>query len=129
MKQSIYQKLIKITGKLTEILRVQEEILRLQKQFFDQLKGSFTSEPQDLINLPKHLQTTALALSRCEQASAIDISGITGKARANESHYLNILVGMGKAIKWREGQCIFFAPLKNREVSSAVLSERSARKA
>lgn len=115
MKQSIYVKLNRIIKIQYEILRLQEEILRHQKLFFDQLKGSFSSEPQDLLYLPKHLQTTALALRNLGKARAIEISKATGKARANESHYLNILVVMGKAIKWKEGQNMLFAPVKSME--------------
>jgi hypothetical protein len=99
-----------------EIRIHQEEILRHQKLFLENLKGCFSSEPQDLLHLPKYLQTTALALQNpAKPKSAIEIAKITGKARAVESHYLNILVGMRKAIKWREGQRILFSPLKSME--------------
>ncbi|MCJ7482278.1 MAG: hypothetical protein MUO31_04870 [Thermodesulfovibrionales bacterium] len=116
MKQSIYVKLANILKMQYEILRTQEQILRHQKLFFDQLKGSFTTKSHDLLNLPKPLQTTALALLESENPrSATEIAIITGKARAVESHYLNILVAMGNVMKWKDGKKMLFSPLKSIE--------------
>ena len=42
--------------------------------------------------LPKHLQVSILALLKLGPSSALDVSAVTGKARALESSYLNQLV-------------------------------------
>jgi hypothetical protein len=44
------------------------------------------------LELPKHLQVTILALLKLGVSSALDVSVVTGKARALESSYLNQLV-------------------------------------
>ena len=54
---------------------------------------------QDLLKLPKHLQTTAVALGKIGCASAFDVAQITKRARAVESSYLNDLVLLGLARK------------------------------
>jgi hypothetical protein len=45
-----------------------------------------------VLELPKHLQVTILALIKLGPSSALDVSVVTGKARALESSYLNQLV-------------------------------------
>jgi hypothetical protein len=45
-----------------------------------------------ILDLPKHLQVTFLALIKLGPSSALDVSVVTGKARALESSYLNQLV-------------------------------------
>ena len=49
---------------------------------------------EDLLSLPSHLQETALALCVLGRGTAEDVAGITKKARAAESHYLNQLTLM-----------------------------------
>jgi hypothetical protein len=62
-----------------------------------------------ILELPKHLQTTILTLLKLGHATAGDVSGFTGKARAVESAYLNQLVVMRVARKERRGREAFFA--------------------
>ncbi len=57
-----------------------------------------------VLELPKHLQTTFLALLRSGVADANSIAKITGKARAVESAYLNILKTM-KMVKKSKQKC------------------------
>jgi hypothetical protein len=47
-----------------------------------------------VLEFPKHLQTTILALMKLGLATALDVGSVTGKARAVESAYLNQLVVM-----------------------------------
>jgi DNA-binding transcriptional ArsR family regulator len=62
-----------------------------------------------ILELPKHLQTSVLALLRLGYATATEISESTGKARAVESAYLNQLVVMKIARKERKGRKAFFS--------------------
>jgi len=61
-----------------------------------------------VLELPKHLQTTLIALMRLGFATALEVSGVTGKARAVESGYLNQLYYMKIAAKERRGRKAFF---------------------
>jgi DNA-binding transcriptional ArsR family regulator len=61
-----------------------------------------------ILELPKHLQTSVLALLKLGHATATEISESTGKARAVESAYLNQLVVMKIARKERKGRKAFF---------------------
>jgi hypothetical protein len=45
----------------------------------------------EIIELPKHLQETLIALTRLGTASAQDVADITKKCRAVESSHLNTL--------------------------------------
>lgn len=45
-----------------------------------------------ILDLPKHLQVTFLALIKLGSSTAADVAAVTGKARAVESCYLNQLV-------------------------------------
>lgn len=45
-----------------------------------------------ILELPKHLQVTILALLKLGSSTATAVSAVTGKARALESSYLNQLV-------------------------------------
>jgi len=61
-----------------------------------------------LLEFPKHLQTTIVTLLKLGRATAADIAGLTGKARAVESAYLNQLVVMRIIRKSRKGRKAFF---------------------
>jgi hypothetical protein len=45
----------------------------------------------EILELPKHLQETLIALTQLGTASAQDVANITKKCRAIESSYLNTL--------------------------------------
>ena len=55
----------------------------------------------NILELPKQLQTTILALIKSGPSTAQSICSVTGKARAVESSYLNQLVTMKLAQKQR----------------------------
>jgi hypothetical protein len=57
-----------------------------------------------VLELPKHLQTTAIALLKLGCATASEVAEITLKARAVESSYLNQLAVMRVARKERRGR-------------------------
>lgn len=61
-----------------------------------------------VLELPKHLQTTLIALMRLGFATALEVSGVTGKARAVESGYLNQLCYMKIAAKKQQGRKVLF---------------------
>ncbi len=62
-----------------------------------------------LLKLSKKLQQTALALYKCERATADDIAKVTGRLRAVESASANQLVSMGYVKKKREGRTVYFS--------------------
>jgi hypothetical protein len=62
-----------------------------------------------ILEFPKHLQTTIVTLLKLGLASASEVSGSTGKARAVESAYLNQLVVMRVARKERKGREAVFS--------------------
>jgi hypothetical protein len=61
-----------------------------------------------VLEFPKHLQTTVIALLKLGRATAEDVAKVTGKARAVESAYLNQLVVMKVVQKARQGRKAFF---------------------
>ncbi len=61
-----------------------------------------------ILEFPKHLQVTILALLKLGRATADDVSKVTGKARAVESAYLNQFVIMKIASKERVGRKAVF---------------------
>jgi hypothetical protein len=56
----------------------------------------------NILELPKYLQTTVLALIKAGPCTAQSICNVTEKARAVESSYLNQLVTMKLAQKQRK---------------------------
>ena len=61
-----------------------------------------------VLEFPKHLQTTILALLKLGCATAEDVASVTGKARAVESAYLNQLVVMKIVSKSRIKRKAYF---------------------
>ena len=61
-----------------------------------------------LLSMPDHLRKTAMAICRCERATAEEIADQTRRARAVESAYLNQLVIMGYLKKERKGRKAYF---------------------
>jgi len=69
----------------------------------------FNKDMLELFNLPNHLRKTFLALSKLGgKGTADDVSKVTERARAVESGYLNQLVALDQAIKYRVGRKVFF---------------------
>ena len=61
-----------------------------------------------LLSMPDHLRKTAMAICRCDRATAEEIADQTSRARAVESAYLNQLVIMGYLKKERKGRKAYF---------------------
>lgn len=57
-----------------------------------------------VLELPKHLQVTILALIRVGSCTASEMAQITGKARAVESSYLNQLITLKFAKKQKQAK-------------------------
>jgi ArsR family transcriptional regulator, lead/cadmium/zinc/bismuth-responsive transcriptional repressor len=62
-----------------------------------------------ILDFPKHLQVTLLALVKTGSASAIEVAAVTGKERAVESAYLNQLVVMQIVHKERQDRKVVFS--------------------
>ena len=73
--------------------------------------GELNDYPLDvvtLLSLPDHLRKTAMILCQKGEATAEEIAGETGRARAVESGYLNQLYTMRYIKKRREGRDVYF---------------------
>ena len=64
-----------------------------------------------ILELPKHLQTTAMILLKYGRATATQIANTSHKTRAVESGHLNQLVVIGKLKKERKGKKTYFMPI------------------
>ena len=63
-----------------------------------------------LMNLPKHLRETMLAVMVLGGATATEVSEQTGKARGSMSDHLNQLERMGYLKKRYTGRKVYFFP-------------------
>jgi sugar-specific transcriptional regulator TrmB len=61
-----------------------------------------------ILEFPKHLQTTTVALLKLGRATAEEVAQVTGKARAVESAYLNQLFVMKIVSKSRSRRKAYF---------------------
>jgi hypothetical protein len=61
-----------------------------------------------ILEFPKHLQTTTVALLKLGRATAEEVAQVTGKARAVESAYLNQLFVMKVVSKSRTKRKAYF---------------------
>ena len=61
-----------------------------------------------VLEFPKHLQTTLVALLKLGRATAAEVAGLTGKARAVESAYLNQLCILKVVTKSRSRRKAYF---------------------
>ncbi len=93
-----------------EIIVLLKRILEVLERIEQKLDGreKLTVDPFALLELPDHLRETAMALIKLGKGTASDVSRITGRGRAIESHYLNILVKLGYAKKKREGRKVIY---------------------
>ena len=70
----------------------------------------------EILELPKHLQETLIALTRLGTASAQDVADITKKCRAIESSYLNTLCLMKfktfRVEKSRKKRVVYFTVIR-----------------
>ena len=102
-----------MSEELTVILKdISSQLSRLIKIIESQMKSPVGFEWQDLMKLPKHLQTTAIVLGKTGCVCATDVAQATGRARAVESSYLNDLVLLGLAKKEkRSNKTVYYLPV------------------
>ncbi len=103
----------KIEESLERLNQKMEVIIEIQKKGNDSQKSVLTLpdaslDVMTLLSMPDHLRKTAMAICRCERATAEDIAEQTSRARAVESAYLNQLVIMGYLRKERKGRKAYF---------------------
>ncbi len=107
--------LVELNNKLDRIISLLERILRAMEvqakvKLREELRG--VEEYLDavtLLSLPDHLRRTVLSLAKLGgEATAEEVSRVTGRARAVESAYLNQLVAMGYLGKKRKGRKVYF---------------------
>ena len=98
--------------KIDSIMEGQQEIPRLPRSQ-PGMKLSVSPEKyldvMTLLSLPDHLRKTAMTACGLGEATADDVAGQTGRARAIESSYLNQLVMMGHLIKKKLGRKTYFS--------------------
>ena len=106
-----YREIVRINEKLSQINRKLDEIIKYYDIIFKTISQQvqFGDNEQKVLSLPKHLQTTFLALNKLGTATSVMISSATGRARAVESCYLNQLVSLGYAIKRRNRRQVLFS--------------------
>jgi len=103
----------KIEESLERLNQKMEVIIEIQKKGNESQKSVLTLpdaslDVMTLLSMPDHLRKTAMAICRCERATAEDIAEQTSRARAVESAYLNQLVIMGYLRKERKGRKAYF---------------------
>lgn len=103
----------KIEESLERLNQKMEVIIEIQKNGNDNQRPAMTLpdaslDVMTLLSMPDHLRKTAMAICRCERATAEEISEQTSRARAVESAYLNQLVIMGYLKKERKGRKAYF---------------------
>ncbi len=67
-----------------------------------------------LLKLPDSLRQSMFAMDKLREASAFEVSKVTGRSRSVESFHLNQLERMGYLVKFRKGKKIFFRVLKSK---------------
>jgi len=67
-----------------------------------------------LLKLPDSLRQSMFAMDRLKEASAFEVSKVTGRSRSVESFHLNQLERMGYLEKFRKGKKIYFKALKSK---------------
>jgi hypothetical protein len=75
------------------------------------------------LGLPDHLRRTYTIITSMGQCTANQVSAKTGRARAVESHYLNVLTTMGWLTKERIGRDAIF-DLAEVDLTPTIISER-----
>jgi hypothetical protein len=95
-KQQLYvldKKVSDVADQVSLIAKVVDEFVAKAPT----LQTPISIETQPILTLPKHLQTTCLALVALGEATAHDVADKTHRARPVESAYLNQLVTLGFA--------------------------------
>lgn len=104
-----------LSSKLDTVMENQEEILMLLSAAERGRRGNEPSFPLNLLDvmtllhLPDHLRQTAMAVVEKGVTTAVDVSKVTKRCRAIESHHLNELVRSGHLKKFRKGRTVHFS--------------------
>jgi len=100
-----------LTSKVDLILASQKRVVPARAIGEKITKNQIPCEALDvmtLLSLPDHLRKTAVAICALRSATAADVAGETGRARAVESNYLNQLVTMKYIQRERKGKKVYF---------------------
>lgn len=108
----IYQELIKIRQRLTDI----------EREMNDTSRQPVHVEEGVLLELPDNLRKSYLIVTTLKKAGACDVSAKSGRSRAIESFYLNELERMGWLEKKRERRTIYFTPSARMKMLDRVKS-------
>jgi len=102
--------LVKILVTIRDILtEINKKLEKIEMKLGDSNKGYYDNvNPLLLLELPDNLRSSYMALLQLKEATAEEVAAITGRRRAIESHYLNILVEMGYIRKRRTGRKVYF---------------------
>jgi len=97
-------------GEIVDVLKRIEKILIRIEEKLSKREYTEISELDSvlLLELPDNLRKTLIELIKLKEATADEIASITGRGRAIESHYLNILMKMGYIKKRREGRKVIY---------------------
>jgi DNA-binding transcriptional ArsR family regulator len=98
----------RITEKNQKIIddNINEIIYKLRIQAAEMEVSGF--KPSFIFDLPDHLRITIKTLMQLGEATAEDISTVTGRSRSLESSYLNSLTTMNYVEKKRKGQLVYY---------------------
>jgi hypothetical protein len=111
----ISQGLKNVNERVDALFKVQEDLQSLivsNSLIKSAKRGQYTDLPLDvvsLLSLPDHLRKSAIIVAKLGEASSMDVSRESQRARALESGYLNQLVNMGYLKKRRKGRDVYFS--------------------
>jgi hypothetical protein len=105
---SVLEKIEESLERLNQKIEVMIEIQKGGGQRSSVSLPDASLDVMTLLSMPDHLRKTAMAICRCDRATAEEIAGQTSRARAVESAYLNQLVIMGYLKKQRKGRKAYF---------------------
>jgi hypothetical protein len=98
--------------KIKTVMETQSKILNtLEQIMWNTERKSDNRNVMDvmtLLSLPDHLRKTAMAISKVQKATALEVSKITNRSRALESSYLNQLVRMNYLEKTKSSRKVHF---------------------
>ncbi len=98
-----------------ELVRIRMELQDIRKLLTQKNPPVFLTESEEvdmLKTLPDFLRKTYILVVKEGEASAVDISILTGRCRALESNYLNQLVRLGYLEGFRVHHEVRFMPTK-----------------
>lgn len=100
----------KVHDRLDDVERqIQDVKTELHRLVTDTRVNLHSTETNNFLELPKHLQVTLMAVTKLGLGTAAQIANITRKKRAVESSYLNQLCITRHLQRKREGRHVYFA--------------------